>query len=94
MISLGPDESKALLPKLRVSFESSRDPTGKLNLDAYIRSVAPTLSRWISGSPLEARSVAIYELVEAFKSLLVVYTNLTGVIGSCLGDRSRPGGVL
>jgi len=64
---------------MREAYNESKDDGGKLNTDEYIRRVAPSLAGWVPAIPME-RSILLYELVEAFKSLLSVYGNFHGPI--------------
>jgi hypothetical protein len=73
-------ESKSILPQLHAAFDASRTPSGKLDTDAYVRKVTPRLSFWVPGTPMEGRSIALYELVQAFKTLVTVYSNFTSPI--------------
>ena len=75
-----PADSAAVLAAIREAYKESRDARGRLNTDEYIRRVAPALSGWVPAIPMEGRSFLLYELVEAFKNLLSVYGNFTGVI--------------
>jgi len=78
-------ESKAMLVKLYAAYTSCSSG-GKLNLDAYIRKIAPRLNFWVPASPMEGRSIALYELVQAFKILTVVYSNFTSPILNTLAE--------
>jgi len=73
------EESLAVLTAMREAYNESKDDRGKLHTDEYIRRVAPSLTGWVPAIPME-RSILLYELVEAFKSLLSVYGNFHGPI--------------
>jgi hypothetical protein len=70
----------AVLKAMQEAYKESQNERGRLNTDKYIRRVAPALSGWVPAIPMEGKSILLYELVEAFKSLLSVYGNFTGPI--------------
>jgi hypothetical protein len=82
-------ESKAILPQLHAAFDASRTSTGKLDIDAYIRKVAPRLNFWAPGNAMEGRKIALYELIEAFKNLVAVYSNFTSPLLNTLAEGLR-----
>jgi hypothetical protein len=77
-------ESAGILNHLHVSFDRSSE--GKLNVDAYLREVVPRLMMWVPAIPLEGGSIVLYELVEAFKNLVSVYSNFSHPIVNTLAQ--------
>jgi hypothetical protein len=78
-------DSGAILRRLHAAFDASRTPSGQLDTDAYIRAVAPRLNFWIPATPMEGRArIALYELIEAFKGLVAVYSSFTSPISNSL----------
>jgi hypothetical protein len=75
-----PADSAGVLKVMQEAYKESQNERGRLNTDEYIRRVAPALSDWVPAIPMEGKSILLYELVEAFKSLLSVYGNFTGPI--------------
>jgi hypothetical protein len=78
-------ELLSILALMQKAYLDSRGivPGDKLDTDAYIRKVAPRFTFWTPGLPI-ARDIFLYELIEAMKSLLVVYGNFTDPIPSSL----------
>jgi len=70
-----PVDSAGVLKVMQEAYKESQNERGRLNSDEYIRRVAPA-----PAIPMEGKSILLYELVEAFKSLLFVYGNFTGPI--------------
>jgi hypothetical protein len=62
------------------AYTKSRDAKGKLNIDTYIRKVAPRFHFWNPLVPFAGKSIPLYELVEAFKTLSSAYGNFTSPI--------------
>jgi len=58
----------------------ARCSTPKLDVDAYIRAMAPRLTMWVPPIPIKNSKSLLYELIQAFKSLLSIYTDQTGPI--------------
>jgi hypothetical protein len=75
-----PAESTELLQHLTHNFDAARGLNGGLDVEVYIRSVASRLTAWISPMPLNGRTIAAFELVDAFKNLLAVYSNFSGPV--------------
>jgi hypothetical protein len=75
-----PADSAGVLKVMQEAYKESQNERGRLNTDEYIRRVAPALSDWVPAIPMEGKSILLYELVEAFKSLLSVYGNFAGPI--------------
>jgi len=75
-----PADSAGVLKVMQEAYKESQNERGRLNTDEYIRRVTPALSGRVPAIPMEGKSILLYELVEAFKSLLSVYGNFTGPI--------------
>jgi hypothetical protein len=68
---------RAVLEEMRTAYPASKDQSGRLDADAYIRKVAPRFRDWVP--PLSvANDVLLFELIQVFKKLLTVYSNFSG----------------
>ncbi len=72
------------------AYRESRGLDGKLNVDAYIRRVAPRFALWTPTLPFAGESILLYEVVLAFKALLCVYGNFSGPILNSLAAMNPP----
>jgi Apea-like HEPN len=68
----------AMLQEFRSVYAKCSSP--KLDVDAYIRAIAPRLTMWVPPIPIKDSKSLLYELIQAFKNLLSVYTEQTGPI--------------
>ena len=71
------------------AYAESRDASGKLDTDRYIRKVAPRFALLTPGVPFARRSIRLYEVVETLKQLLSVYGNFTSPILNSLLETNR-----
>jgi hypothetical protein len=83
-------ELEAIKQAMEQAYIEAREPSGKLDTDKYIRTVAPLLTFWTPALPFAGKSVLLYEVVEAFKTLLVVYGNFTGPVLNSLAKMIPP----
>lgn len=65
------------LNALQEAYEASRAAKGAVDIDIYLKQASPYLNDWFPYMPIEATRIPLYELVEAFKNLLVVYRRFT-----------------
>lgn len=66
---------KCFIEEFRSAYESSSDP--KIDVDAFIRKIAPRVSMWVPTIPVAGCDALLFELIRVFKNLLVVYGNAT-----------------
>jgi len=59
------------------AFRECRNDKGGLDMDAYLRVLAPRLPIFPSGLPFAGNSIRLYEVIDAIKALLTVYGNFT-----------------
>jgi Apea-like HEPN len=73
-----------ILQEFREAYASCSKP--KIDLDAFIRKIAPRLPMWVPNIPFEGSDAPLFELIQAFKSLLSVYGDQTKPIINSLAN--------
>jgi len=73
-----------ILGEFREAYASSLRP--KIDVDEFIRKIAPRLTMWVPNIPLKGSSAPLFELIQAFKNLLAVYGDQTEPILNSLAN--------
>jgi hypothetical protein len=74
----------ALIQEFQDAYALCSNP--KIDLDAFIRKIAPRVALWTPTIPLKGSNALLYQLLQVFKNLLSVYGNETEPILNSLAN--------